>query len=443
MSTKVKLISFVLSCCLVFIIFYVIIVLNSKNKDPAISNVKVLADTTRNFIEVTFDLYDAEEDKSEIVLEVFNRRKGTIAMGVVTGDSGTDILPGKGKKIKWYYNKISPISDYNIKIKLNTLNNLEASTLVNQVDTLRLRKTLLSIYGNRSYKNFLGKIRLQRVKKLIDDSFSENGLQVQRQSVMYKRYIGHNIIGKLQGQENSKKAYVVCAHFDTADESPGADDNGSGVAGMLEVMKILSKYNFKHSIIFVALDLEEEGSLGSQRYASEIKAKRIENIEGVINFDMIGTCSYNPDTQDVPPDFNLQFPEIYQKIVDNKFKADFVLNVSNKGSETFGNIFNKCAAQHVPALKVIPIVVNGNGEDHPEFASSDHIKFWLNGYKAIHIGEGGSFRNEWMDTELDRIEQLNYSFMGNIVQATVATLVELAELQKTAVYIYQIKIAPN
>lgn len=83
---------------------------------------------------------------------------------------------------------------------------------------------------------------------------------------MYGVESGQNILGRKAGLKEENTTYLIDAHYDGVATAPAADDNGSGVAGILEAVRILSKYNFEHSLRFIGFDFEELGLVGSQRY---------------------------------------------------------------------------------------------------------------------------------------------------------------------------------
>ncbi len=102
----------------------------------------------------------------------------------------------------------------------------------------------------------------------------------------------NNIIVKYPGSEDPNVVYIFSAHYDStssaaATSAPGADDNGSGVAAVLEAMRLLTKHSFKYSIWFVFTAAEEQGSIGSKHMAAWLKEQAID-VRGVIAPDMIG-----------------------------------------------------------------------------------------------------------------------------------------------------------
>lgn len=117
--------------------------------------------------------------------------------------------------------------------------------------------------------------------------FSSYGLDTTIQSGMISGYQYNNVVGVHLGTTNPDEIYVIGAHYDSVG-NPGADDNASGVAGVLEAARVLSQYSSAATIVFIAFDREEDGLWGSRAYA---QGHAGDNIQGMISLDMIG---YNP-----------------------------------------------------------------------------------------------------------------------------------------------------
>jgi hypothetical protein len=101
--------------------------------------------------------------------------------------------------------------------------------------------------------------------------------------------LNYNVVGVHPGVVCPEEIYLVGAHYDTVADSPGAWDNASGVAGVLEAARILSQYSFEATIVFIAFDREEEGRKGSAAYATE---HSLDHIRGMIALDGIAYRPY-------------------------------------------------------------------------------------------------------------------------------------------------------
>ncbi len=407
--------------------------LYAQNNPPIISNMKVVADTDGRQLIITYDLKDTEDSKIKIMVKASDKNSNkftSVAAATLKGDIGLLVSPGKSKKIYWTYpTAIKNIEDFKIKLIADDMYKIKAEEIINKVSSQSLSREISNIYGVRSHDKEKHLVQLYKVRKHIENRFVENNLTTLKQSATLKGVNIVNLIGELEGVYDETSCFILCAHYDTDSKSPGADDNGSGVVGMLEAMKILSGYSFKKTIRFIGFDGEEIGHLGSRVYVKEAKTDASRQIKGLLNFDMIGYYSNQPNSQKVPFGYDQIYPEATKTIVENKFRGDFILNTANNTSVSLGNAFKSASAKYVPGLKVISLVAVGDWKFTPELNASDHIQFWKKGYNALQIGDTGPFRNSRLDTRRDVLKTLNFTFMSDVVKATVATLVELAEIQ--------------
>lgn len=121
-------------------------------------------------------------------------------------------------------------------------------------------------------------------RDFIEARYRSYGLDVRLHPFQLAGRTYYNVVAVLPGTVFPAQQYIMIAHFDTVN-NPGADDNGTGTAALLEVARVVAEYRFERTIIFIASDREEDGMKGSQAYANEY---RNDDIRGVINIDMIG-----------------------------------------------------------------------------------------------------------------------------------------------------------
>jgi Zn-dependent M28 family amino/carboxypeptidase len=223
-----------------------------------------------------------------------------------------------------------------------------------------------------------------------------------------------NIIGEYQGTRQSEKKVVVISHFDTVATSPGADDNASGVAAMLELARVLRRCKFEKSILFIGVNLEEQkidgekdspflrGSRALAAYARE----RGWEIEGVINFE---TIAYAGETiaQTAPKNIPLEIPEV----------GNFIAVIGNENSAEIVKDYIEVIEQYQIPLPYLPLIVPGNGEMLPDTRRSDHASFWDNGYRAIMLTDTANFRTPHYHQESDTLDTLNLSFATEVCRA--------------------------
>jgi len=213
----------------------------------------------------------------------------------------------------------------------------------------------------------------------------------------YGRTMVH-VIAELPGTEYPDEQVIICAHFDSTSQSPntaapGADDNASGVAGVLEAARILAAAAPERTIRFVLFDGEELGLLGSEHYASQAQSQG-DQIEAVINMDMIG---YAPNE-----------PSYGMLIETEEFAADLAGIVA-------------AAAEQYTSLDL---------ETSFYAFGSDHVPFLDRGYDTVLLIEIAWDDNPNYHRTTDLPGYLNYEFMADIVRAQLAAAVELAGVQE-------------
>ncbi|HND89680.1 MAG TPA: M28 family peptidase, partial [Saprospiraceae bacterium] len=301
-------------------------------------------------------------------------------------------------------------------------------TLVNEVDSNRLRQDLRFVEGVRHRS--AGALHLAAVRDSMRRLFESAGLYTREQTFSYTGgYTGRNVIGSLPGTTAAEQVVIADAHYDSVNNAPGADDNGSGTVGVLELARLLSRYPAKKTLRFIGFDLEEAGLVGSTRYVNAgIPAG--ESIAGVFNFEMIGYHSEQPNSQKLPAGFEVLFPAAYNAVAGDSFRGNFITNVGNTASKPLISLFANSAAQYVPGLRVVSVEVPGNGQIAPDLRRSDHAPFWDSGRQALMLSDGANFRNLCYHMGCDTAEdKLNFSFMARVVQATLASMAQLAEIQ--------------
>ena len=227
-----------------------------------------------------------------------------------------------------------------------------------------------------------------------------------------------NLIADLKGSITPKQIFIVAAHYDTVKNTPGADDNASSVAGMLEVARVLAKTSLASTVRFIAFDNEENELLGSSQYAKSLHNNGAKVI-GMISLEMIAYTCKNCQTpfSDIPEKQCLDVePE-------NIKAGNFIGIIANSDSANMVAAFKNSAASFVSTLDIVSAVVGGNGNCFPSTRRSDHAPFWDQGYPALMITDTANFRNPNYHKSSDTLDTLDLDFATKVVKATLATVV--------------------
>ena len=278
---------------------------------------------------------------------------------------------------------------------------------------LRLAVTKLSReIGVRTYQDF---DRLEKTVQYISGEFAAFGYPVSRQSFKFAGNTYQNVIAELKGRRFPEKVLVVGAHYDTVRTTSGADDNASGVAGLLGLAKLLAGKPLDRTVRFVAFALEEPPAyrtknMGSYHYAASLKKGR-EQVTGMVCLEMIGFFSDRPGSQHYPiPFMNLKFPKTgnYIAMVGNRKSKPFTMKIAVS--------FRKATDLPLITLNAPAIVV---GIDF-----SDHWSFGKFGYPAFMVTDTAFYRNPNYHSPSDLPDTLDYNRMAKVVEGLMAAVEE-------------------
>lgn len=202
-----------------------------------------------------------------------------------------------------------------------------------------------------------------------------------------------NVLGKKIGYKYPNQYLIVCAHYDNMPSgtlAPGADDNATGTAAVIEAARVLSSISLPYTVVFAAWDEEERGLYGSKAYADTARRKN-DSIIAVLNFDMIGYDGNNDGALDIN---------------------------TNTASTPLANDFYQVVIAYQPTL-VPQITTSLNG-------GSDHQSFQQKNYRAILSIEDNSDFTPYYHTVNDNYSTLNKPYFLKMVKAGVAASVTLA-----------------
>ena len=235
-----------------------------------------------------------------------------------------------------------------------------------------------------------------------------------------------NVIATRSGFRYPDERILVLAHYDTVEGSPGADDNASGVALLLETARVLARFEFERTVHFIGVNLEENernddpssGTRGSRALANFVREHGW-SIEGVVVLESVAYAG-DDAVQTVPPGIPISVSET----------GNFIAVVGNERSKELLDAFEKAVEQYRIDLPVVVLAVPGNGELIPDTRRSDHAPFWDEGFRAVMVTDTTNFRSPHYHQPTDTRATLNLEFAANVCRATSGALMKMLRLME-------------
>ena len=285
--------------------------------------------------------------------------------------------------------------------------------MVNQ--RLRIKRHLKALVGERHPET--SPCALQKAAHYLSTQFGKLGCFTGDHLVSAWGKTYRNVVGirDPDGQGKVLPPLLVGAHYDTMPGSPGADDNASGLVVILEVAFGLRAQSLVRPVWLVAFCLEEQGRLGSQEFASRLRAERHE-LAGAIILECVGFARSEVGTQQVPPGVHITVPT----------QGDFLAIVGNEASRLLMARLEQQARQRAARPKTLSLVVPGRGEVMPHTRRSDHASFWDAGYPAVMLTDTANFRNPHYHRETDTADTLDLEFLSDVAAMVTATVIQIA-----------------
>jgi len=257
---------------------------------------------------------------------------------------------------------------------------------------------------------------LDEAADYIRNVWTEQGYEVVSQSYLAEGTPCENLEVTRWGGSQRQQIVLVGAHYDSVSGSPGADDNASGVAALLEISRCLASVSNERTVRFVAFVNEEPPfffwrQMGSMVYARAAR-KRGDDIRLMMSLEMLGYYDKRPNSQHYPPLFRFFYPDC----------ADFIAFVSNLRSR--GQLRRAVAAfrshsdfpiEHVAALSIVPGI-----------GFSDHLSFWRQGYRALMVTDTAFYRYPYYHTPWDVPDKLDYEAFACVTEGLCEAIVALA-----------------
>lgn len=196
---------------------------------------------------------------------------------------------------------------------------------------------------------------------------------------------------------------IVGAHYDAVPGTPGADDNATGVAVLLELARAFATQPPQRPVQLVAFDMEEYGLLGSTAYATELK-QRGESVRLMLSLEMLGYCDRSPGSQRYPGGLKYLYPD----------RGDFIALIGNLAAIPDLLKLNRSIHHSKVASEWLPVPLKGILV--PPTRYSDHSPFWDRGYRAIMVTDTAFLRNPHYHQASDTLSTLDLDFLTGICE---------------------------
>jgi len=286
-----------------------------------------------------------------------------------------------------------------------------------EVDARRLEKHVRVMAERFAPRDYTHVKNLDSVASYIRREFEQTGGRVSEQAFEVEGNTYRNVI--LQLGAETEERIVVGAHYDAAREYPGADDNASGTAGLIELAHLLDDSDVPMTVELVAYTLEEPPffrteRMGSVFHANDLQERGIQ-VRMMISVEMIGFFSDKEDSQHYPSSFlRLFYPT----------EGNFIVVIGDLGSlsEVRRVKLSMDRAMELPvySMNAPPDLIAG-------IDWSDHLSYWDRGYPAVMVNNTAFLRNVNWHTENDTPERLDYERMAMVVQGLYEAVLDMAQ----------------
>lgn len=255
---------------------------------------------------------------------------------------------------------------------------------------------------------------LEQIQNYIREEFNSYGYEVEPQVFEFNGAAFSNWIARKPGSSDIPE-FIVGAHFDSVPGTPGADDNASGVAAMLEIARCA--FRFPVNVHFVAFNLEEYNMIGSLEYVKELSRKMTpvqkQKFLGMVSLEMIGYTDDAKGSQKMPLLLKPFYPDT----------GNFLALVGDDQSEALLRKAKPCFEKGGASVYTLTAPVKG--KLFPEVRLSDHSAFWDMGFPALLVTDTSFFRNPNYHTEKDTVTTLDQGFLRQTAEGCLHLLQSL------------------
>jgi Zn-dependent M28 family amino/carboxypeptidase len=206
---------------------------------------------------------------------------------------------------------------------------------------------------------------------------------------------------------------LIGAHYDSVPGTPGADDNASAVAAMLECARVIAGLDEPPPVCFAAFNCEEDGLIGSTDFVKNYLPAASFKIKAAHILEMVGYCSHAEGSQNVPPGLPIKVPTV----------GNFIGILANRDSNSLIDHALERSATYLPGFPVLGLKTYLGVEKYLSvLGRSDHLPFWNAGIPAVMWTDTADFRNPNYHRKTDTPDTLDYDFMRSTTQLVLSCI---------------------
>jgi Zn-dependent M28 family amino/carboxypeptidase len=284
-----------------------------------------------------------------------------------------------------------------------------------EVDAERLKAHVRALSETFSPRDHTRPDNLERAAAYIQDALARAGGRVESQPYRVEGRAYRNVIARFGPEEGER--IIVGAHYDAESTTPGADDNASGVAGLLELAALLGRHPPAMRVDLVGFTLEEMPHFrtqwqGSAVYAQALRAAGV-RVRAMFSLEMLGTFTEAPGSQRYPaPGLGLRYGT----------KGNYIAVVGRVGEGELVRTITEAMRAATP----LPVQSLNAPRSLEGIDFSDHASFWDLDYPAVMVTDTAFFRNPRYHTAEDTWDTLDYARMAQVVQGVHCAVHALA-----------------
>ncbi len=284
-----------------------------------------------------------------------------------------------------------------------------------QIDRSRLWKHVENLVGERE-----GEVSRSFTRDYISQQLQASGFSAELQP--FDR--GINVFAERKGTDSNAGKILVAAHYDTVPQSPGADDNATGVAVVLEVARLLGSRPTPRTLQVAFFDREEIGLLGSLAFTGS--AARLKNLQAAVVLDMVGYACRTPGCQQYPEGLTAQ-PFLEASGVTSPDKGEFIAVVGDAEHPLLLKTFAESGNADLPPVVALPVPLKGLLT--PDVLRSDHAPFWYKGIGAVLVTDTANLRSPHYHQSTDTLATIDRPFFAGSAQIVVNATAKLLEIR--------------